>query len=221
MNLATVIDHTLLSPAATREQLRKLCREAWEHKFWAVCVNPYFVSQAVKELSGSGVKVCTVVGFPLGATAATIKAAEAKLALEQGAQEIDMVMNISAAKSDEWDVVEAEIKMLSDLCHRSGAILKVILETTLLTDAEKMRACQAAMTSQADFVKTSTGFAGGGANVSDVSLMRKTVGDKLGVKASGGIKDKTSALAMLEAGANRLGTSSGVAILDGGSGSGY
>lgn len=221
MNIAAMIDHTLLKPDATRAQISKLCDEARTHKFYSVCVNPFYVTQAAEELKNSGVKVCTVVGFPLGSVPAQTKVAETKLALEQGATEVDMVMNIAAAKSNEWGVVETEIQKLAELCHQSGAMLKVILETCLLTDAEKVRACECAWKAGADFVKTSTGFSTGGATVSDVALMRKSVGQNLGVKASGGIKDLTVAQAMIAAGATRLGTSSGVALLAGQATQGY
>ncbi len=219
MDYAPLIDHTLLKPEATRTQIRRLCQEAREHKFCSVCVPPYYVPQAAKELSGSSVKVCTVVGFPLGYSPTAVKAAETKWALEHGAQEIDMVMNVAAAKSGEWDAVESDIKLLAEICHKSGAILKVILETCLLTEAEKEEACRRAWAAGADFVKTSTGFSSGGATVADVALMRKIVGQNLGVKASGGIKDAAVAKAMVEAGATRLGTSSGVAIVAGKPGS--
>lgn len=222
MNLASLIDHTLLKPDATRAQIRKLCDEARAHQFCSVCINPFYVPQAAKELKGTGVKVCTVVGFPLGSVPVSTKTAETKWALEHGADEIDMVMNIAAAKSGEWDTVENEIQTLAEICHKSGAILKVILETCLLTDEEKIKACELAWKAGADFVKTSTGFSTGGATVADVALMRKTVGQNLGVKASGGIKDITVAQAMIDAGATRLGTSSGVLLVTTGkAGDGY
>lgn len=213
MNIASLIDHTLLKPDATRAQIKKLCDEARTHKFCSVCINPFYVAQATKDLKGSGVKVCTVVGFPLGSVPASTKIAETKTALEQGADEIDMVMNIAAAKSGDWDIVENEIQGLAEMCHKSGALLKVILETCLLTDEEKMKACECSWKAGADFVKTSTGFSTGGATVADVALMRKTVGQNLGVKASGGIKDITVAQAMINAGATRLGTSSGILLV--------
>lgn len=222
MDFAAYIDHTLLKPDATRTQIRKLCDEARTHGFASVCVTPYFVPQAAKELQGSTVKVCTVVGFPLGCTPTMVKIAETKWAIEHGAQEVDMVMNVAAAKSAEWDVVEKDIEALAHACHKSGVILKVILETCLLTDDEKKRACEAAWKAGADFVKTSTGFSTGGATVADVKLMRAAVGQNLGVKASGGIKDAATAEAMIAAGATRLGTSSGVQlVLTGVAGSGY
>jgi len=222
MNFASYIDHTLLKPEATRVQIRKLCDEARAHSFASVCINPFYVPEVAKLLKGSSVKTCTVVGFPLGTTASNAKIAEAKWALEHGAQEIDMVMNIGAAKSGEWDVVEKDIQLLAEACHKSGAILKVILETCLLTTEEKVEACKRSWAAGADFVKTSTGFSTGGATLEDVRLMRHTVGENLGVKASGGIRDAATARAMIEAGATRLGTSSGVQLVTTGSaGAGY
>lgn len=213
MNFSSYIDHTLLKPDATRAQIRKLCAEARDHGFASVCVNPFFVPQAAKELSGSTVKVCTVVGFPLGCTPTMVKISETKWAIEHGAQEVDMVMNIAAAKSGEWDVVEKDIQALAEACHKSGVILKVILETCLLSNEEKVKACELSWKAGADFVKTSTGFSTGGATIDDVKLMRQTVGENLGVKASGGIKDAATAEAMIKAGATRLGTSSGVQLV--------
>lgn len=222
MNFANTIDHTLLKPDATRTQIRKLCDEARTHGFASVCVNPFYVPQSAKELAGSNVKVCTVVGFPLGCTPTAVKVAETKWVLEHGAQEVDMVMNVAAAKSGEWDLVVKDIQALAEACHKSGAILKVILETCLLSDDEKVKACEAAWRAGADFVKTSTGFSTGGATVADVKLMRSVVGQNLGVKASGGIKDAETAQAMIAAGATRLGTSSGVLLVTTGrGGSGY
>jgi deoxyribose-phosphate aldolase len=213
MNFAPSIDHTLLKPDASREQIRKLCLEAIQFQFASVCLNPFYVPQAAKELKGSNVKVCTVVGFPLGCTPTAVKSAETKWVLEHGAQEVDMVMNVAAAKNGEWETVEKDIQTLAEICHKSGAILKVIIETCLLTDEEKVQACKASWAAGADFVKTSTGFSTGGATIEDVKLMRKTVGENLGVKASGGIKDAATAEAMIAAGANRLGTSSGVSLV--------
>lgn len=218
MELVSLIDHTLLKSDATQTQIKQLCEEARTYKFFSVCVNPYYVPLAAKTLSGSRVKVCTVVGFPLGSMPVETKLAETKWALEQGAHEIDMVMNVAAAKSGDWVVVENEIQILAKNCHEAGAILKVILETCLLSDAEKVRACEVAVRAGADFVKTSTGFSTGGATVEDVTLMRKTVGPKLGIKASGGIKNRESALSMIAAGATRLGTSSGVQLVSSGVG---
>jgi deoxyribose-phosphate aldolase len=222
MDFASYIDHTLLRPDATRTQIRKLCDEARTHNFASVCINPFYVPQATKELKGSRVKVCTVVGFPLGCTPTGTKVAETKWALEHGAQEIDMVMNIAAAKNGEWDVVEKDIQMLAEVCHKSGAILKVILETCLLNEEEKIKACQVSWAAGADFVKTSTGFSTSGATIEDVLLMRKVVGENLGVKASGGVRDAATAEAMIKAGATRLGTSSGVQLVTTGkAGAGY
>jgi deoxyribose-phosphate aldolase len=222
MNFSPFIDHTLLKPDATRVQIHKLCEEARQYDFASVCVNPFFVPQAAKALKGSSVKVCTVVGFPLGCTPGPVKLSETKWALEHGAQEVDMVINIAAVKSGEWEVVEKDIQALAEACHKSGAILKVILETCLLTNDEKVEACKRSWAAGADFVKTSTGFSTGGATIEDVKLMRQTVGENLGVKASGGIRDAATAKAMIEAGATRLGTSSGVLLVTTGvAGAGY
>ncbi len=222
MDFAPYIDHTLLKPEATRAQITKLCSEAKQYKFASVCVNAYYVPQAAKELKGSSVKVCTVVGFPLGNSPTPVKLSETKWALDHGAQEVDMVINIAAVKNGEWDYVESDIKTLADACHKAGAILKVIFETCLLTDAEKTKACEHSWKAGADFVKTSTGFSTGGATLEDVKLMRKAVGQNLGVKASGGVRDAATAKAMIEAGASRLGTSSGVQLVTTGvAGSGY
>lgn len=209
------IDHTLLKPQATHQDIEKLCREAMEYKFAAVCVNSYFVKQCVNILQGSDVKVCTVVGFPLGASTLETKRFEALKAMTEGAREIDMVLNISALKSNEEAYVFEDIKSLVDLCHKQGSLLKVILETCLLSDAEKIKACELAVMAKADFVKTSTGFSTGGATIDDIKLMRKAVGPTMGVKASGGIKDFATAKAMVDAGATRLGTSSGIEIIKG------
>jgi deoxyribose-phosphate aldolase len=209
------IDHTLLKPEATRAQVVAVCAEAREHRFASVCVNACYVPLVAKELKGSGVKVCTVVGFPLGVSPTSVKLTETRWVLDHGAQEVDMVMNIGAAKNADWEHVEKDIRILAETCHQSGAILKVILETCLLEEAEIVRACQVAWAAGADFVKTSTGFSSGGATVEHVRLMRQTVGQNLGVKASGGIKDAATAQAMIKAGASRLGTSSGVAIVQG------
>jgi deoxyribose-phosphate aldolase len=213
------IDHTLLKPDATKEQIIKLCDEAKTYEFMSVCVNSYYVPLCSKLLNKSGVKVCTVVGFPLGASPQIVKETETKWALEQGAQEIDMVMNIGAAKNNDWDLIEKEIKSIASLAHKSGALLKVIFETCLLTESEKKKACEVSWKAGADFVKTSTGFSSSGATIEDVKLMREAVGSNLGVKASGGIRDIATAKAMIEAGATRLGTSSGVALVTKGVGS--
>lgn len=222
MDLAQLIDHTLLKPDATQAQISQLCQEARANLFCSVCVNPIHVEQAVQELRGCAVKVCTVVGFPLGSTPTEVKLAEARWALARGAHELDMVMNIGAAKSSDWETVEQDIRSLAEACHHAGAILKVIIEACLLTEAEKVRACEVSVNAGADFVKTSTGFSTGGATVEDVALMRKSVGPKIGVKASGGIKSKEVAKAMIAAGASRLGTSSGVQLVNSGTAeSGY
>ena len=213
MSIASYIDHTLLKQDATGEQIDRLCAEAREYGFASVCVNPYYVARCVKNLKGTDVKVCTVVGFPLGATTLETKVFEALQAVASGAQEIDMVMNVCAMKSGHTKAIEQEIQALSAAVE-GKAILKVIIETCLLTDEEKNQACRIARRSGADFVKTSTGFSTGGATVEDVALMRKAVGTKLGVKASGGIRDYATAKAMIEAGATRIGASAGIAIVE-------
>lgn len=212
MSIAAFIDHTLLSPTATAEEIDRLCAEALQYGFASVCVNPYYVPRCVRNLEGSDVKVCTVVGFPLGATTVESKAFAALQAVKSGAAELDMVINLSAVKSGNWKAVEQEIQALAAVAEDT-VVLKVILETCLLTEREKIRACQTAVRAGAHFVKTSTGFSTGGATVEDVALLRKTVGPEIGVKASGGIRDYAAAKAMLEAGATRIGTSSGVAII--------
>lgn len=214
MNTAKLIDHTLLKAEATKEQLVKLCEEAREYGFASVCVNPVWVKTAAEELKGSNVKVCTVIGFPLGASTAAVKAAETADAIQNGAEEVDMVLAIGLLKSGEVEAVEADIRAVVEAAD-SKAIVKVIIETTLLTEEEKVRACELSLRAGADFVKTSTGFSTGGATVEDVALMRKVVGDKAGVKASGGIRDLNDLRAMAEAGANRIGASSGVKIMNG------
>ena len=211
--IASYIDHTQLAAAATREQIEKLCGEAMEYGFASVCVNSCRVPLCHELLRASSVKVCTVVGFPLGASSSEAKAFEAGKAVKDGADEIDMVINVGFIKDGDWDAVEEDIKTVRKACE--GKVLKVILETCLLTDEEKVKACRVSVAAGADFVKTSTGFSTGGATVEDVRLMRKTVGDGIGVKASGGIRNAETAKAMLEAGANRLGCSSGVAIARG------
>ena len=212
MSIASYIDHTLLKPDATVQQIDKLCAEAAEYHFASVCVNPWFVPRCVKNLKDTGVKVCTVIGFPLGATTTETKVFEALQAIRSGAEEIDMVINVSAMKSGSFQAVEQEIQALAAAAEGS-ALLKVIIETCLLTEEEKIRACQIAKRAGADFVKTSTGFSTGGATVEDIVLMRKTVGPEMGVKASGGIRDYATARAMIEAGATRIGASAGVAIV--------
>jgi deoxyribose-phosphate aldolase len=220
--LASYIDHTLLRPDATQAQIDQLCAEARAHCFASVCVNGAWVRRCAEVLSGSGVLVCAVVGFPLGAMATEAKAYEARRAIEDGACEIDMVLAVGALKSGLDDVVQRDIAAVAEVCHRLSARLKVILETGLLEDAEKVRACRLAQAAGADFVKTSTGFAKGGATVADVELMRRTVGPVLGVKASGGVRDQHTAESMIAAGATRIGASASVAIVRGaGSGAGY
>lgn len=215
--MADAIDHTLLKPTATWPEYQKLCAEAKNHNFVAVCVPPVFVKGCVQELDGSAVRVATVIGFPLGYQASASKALEARLAVEDGAVEIDMVQNIAWAKEGRWGELEADISAVvkSTKSANHQALVKVIIETCYLTDEEKVRSCLAAVAAGADFVKTSTGFGSGGATVQDVELMRKTVGDRLGVKASGGVRSPEQAVAMLNAGASRLGTSSGVGLVGG------
>lgn len=210
-NLATLIDHTLLKPEATYTAIERLCQEALEYQFAAVCVNPCYVTTCVKILTAH-IPVATVVGFPLGANTTPTKVAETRLAVAEGAREIDMVINIGALKSGEESYVEDEIAAI--VAAAQNNLVKVIIETALLTEGEKRTACQLARNAGAHFVKTSTGFSQGGATVEDVRLMRSIVGDRLGVKASGGIRCLQDALAMVTAGANRLGTSSGVAIIN-------
>lgn len=210
-SLASMIDHTILKPEATAEQVKKLCKEAAEYKFASVCINSSYVPLAAQLLFGTGVKVCTVIGFPLGAATTKTKVAETKEAIENGATEVDMVINVGAVKSGDFDFVKNDIESVV-LAAKGKAIVKVIIETCLLTDDEKVKVCTIAKIAGADFVKTSTGFSTGGATVEDVKLMRQVVGPDMGVKASGGVKDYNSAVAMVNAGANRLGTSSGIAI---------
>lgn len=213
--LAALIDHTILKPEATRDDVARVCREARRYGFASVCVNPFWVPLAAQELRGSPVKVCTVVGFPLGATSTAAKVCEAELALRDGAQEIDMVMNIGALKSGDYATVESDIRLVAETCRRHGALLKVILETALLDDAEKAIACALAKLAGADFVKTSTGFSRGGATAADVALMRRIVGPQMGVKASGGIRTLEDLKAMTAAGATRIGASASVRIVEG------
>lgn len=206
-----MIDHTLLKPDAAREQIKKVCDEAKQYGFASVCVNPSYIGYVSEELKGSAVAPCCVVGFPLGATMPDVKAYETDAAISAGAKEIDMVINIGAAKSGEWDTVRKDIEAVVR-ASRGRALVKVIIEACLLTDEEKVKACRAAVEAGADFVKTSTGFSKHGATIEDVKLMRNTVGPRIGVKAAGGVKDVKSAGDMIAAGASRLGTSSGVAI---------
>jgi deoxyribose-phosphate aldolase len=213
-SIARFIDHTLLRPEATHADIVQLCREALENNFASVCVNAYWVPLAASQLVGSEVKVCTVVGFPLGATSTEAKVAETEDALRAGAQEIDMVQNIGALRGGDDQAVEEEIALLAAVCHRAGAIVKVILETALLDDDQKTTACLLAKAAGADFVKTSTGFGPSGATVHDVELMRRTIGPVMGVKASGGIRTLDDLNNMVAAGATRIGSSSGVKIVE-------
>lgn len=211
--IASLIDHTLLKPEATREQIEKLCREAKEYGFFSVCVNPYHVAYAKSLLAGSDVKVCTVVGFPLGANTSEIKALETMQAIREGAEEIDMVINIGALKANSFREVANDIRAV--VTAANGKLVKVIIESCLLQKEEIVIACQLSMEAGAHYVKTSTGFSSGGATAEDIALMRKTVGDKLGVKASGGIRDLETLQQMVKAGASRIGTSNGVAMIKG------
>ena len=209
--IAATIDHTLLKPEATPTQIEKLCAEAAEYHFASVCVNPVYIPLAARLLKGTGVKVCCVVGFPLGAIAPEQKAAEAASCAAMGAEELDMVIHVGAAKAGDWALVQRDIEGVVKAA--AGHTVKVIIETCLLTDEEKVKACKAAKAAGAHFVKTSTGFSTGGATTHDIALMLKTVGPEMGVKASGGIRDYETAMAMIEAGANRIGASAGIAIV--------
>lgn len=213
MKLNKYIDHTLLKPDASQEQIETLIEEAKKYDFASVCVNPTWVNFAAQALKATDVKVCTVIGFPLGANTPELKAFETSDAIQNGANEIDMVINIGALKSRNFDLVERDIRAVVEAAK--GTLVKVIIETCLLTDDEKVKACQIAQKAGADFVKTSTGFSTGGATVKDVALMRKTVGPDMGVKASGGARSYEDALAFIKAGATRIGASSGVAIMEG------
>jgi deoxyribose-phosphate aldolase len=212
--LAALIDHTLLKPEATAEDIRRLCQEARQFRFASVCVNPYWVPLVAAELAGSPVKVCTVVGFPLGANATAIKVAETESAIRQGAQEIDMVINIGELRGGNFEAARQDIKAVVDAAHHGGAIVKVILETALLDDNQKAIACTLAKLAGAEFVKTSTGFGPHGATVHDVALMRQAVGADMGVKASGGIKTLEDLKNMAAAGATRIGASASVKIIE-------
>ena len=209
---AALIDHTLLKPDASQTEIKHLCEEAAQYRFASVCVNPTWVRACSCHLQGTGVPVCTVIGFPLGATLPDVKAYEARRAIMDGAREVDMVINVGALKSGDDCLVEHDIRSVVEVAHEYDVTCKVIIETALLTDDEKVRACQAAKSAGADFVKTSTGFSKGGATVADVTLMRRAVGAELGVKASGGVKSMADARAMVEAGATRIGASVGVKI---------
>jgi deoxyribose-phosphate aldolase len=211
--VSTMIDHTLLKPDATLADIQKLCREAAEFHFATVCVNPAWVATAAAALRGSGVGVCSVVGFPLGATTADVKNFETRRAIFDGATEIDMVINIGALKSGDLRTVERDISAVAEACRQCGVVSKVIIEAALLTDDEKIAACTLAKAAGADFVKTSTGFASGGATAADVALMRRVVGAEMGVKAAGGVRDLEGLQAMVAAGATRVGASAGVKIV--------
>lgn len=218
VSLAAMIDHTLLKPDATSDKIAQLCFEARKYHFATVCINPTHVKLCADLLRGSDVKVCTVIGFPLGATSTEVKVFETRNALENGATEIDMVINIGALKAGENELVARDIRSVVEVGHAAHALVKVIIETALLTDEEKVIACLLAKESGADYVKTSTGFSGGGATVHDIALMRKTVGPNIGVKASGGIHSHEEAEALVAAGATRIGASAGVKIIQEGAG---
>ena len=209
---ASLVDHTLLKPEATEDDIRRLCAEAVQYRFASVCINPTWVRHAACHLRGTSVPVCTVIGFPLGATLADVKAYETRRAISHGAREVDMVINIGALKSGDDCLVEYDIRQVVEAAHEFDVLCKVIIEAALLTDEEKVRACVAAKRAGADFVKTSTGFAKGGATVADVQLMRRTVGPEMGVKAAGGVRGLEEARSMIEAGATRIGASVGVKI---------
>jgi deoxyribose-phosphate aldolase len=211
--IASMIDHTLLKPDATRRNIEELCREAAQFAFATVCVNPVWVALSARLLAGTGVRVCSVVGFPLGATTADVKEHETRRAIFDGAREIDMVINIGALKSGDLRIVERDIEAVTTSCRDCGALSKVIIEAALLTDDEKVTACTLAKAACADYVKTSTGFGPGGATVADVALMRRVVGSAMGVKAAGGVRDLESVKAMIAAGATRVGASAGVKIV--------
>lgn len=214
MSIAGMIDHTILKADARKSEVTKLIEEAKKYEFASVCINPTWVGYAAEQLAGTKVKVCTVIGFPLGATTSTVKAFETKDAIANGATEVDMVINIGALKDNDNDFVLNDIKAVVDAAA-GKAIVKVIIETSLLSDEEKVRACELSVKAGADFVKTSTGFSTGGATAADVALMRKTVGEKTGVKASGGVRSLEDMNSMIEAGATRIGASSGVKIMEG------
>lgn len=218
-NIASYIDHTLLKPEASEADILKVCAEAVEYRFKSVCVNPVWVKTVTKALKGSGVLTCSVIGFPLGATPTDVKVFEARGAVLDGANEIDMVINMASARANDKGALVDDIRAVAETVHAGEAILKVIIETSMLNDEQKVIACEAAAEAGADFVKTSTGFNGGGGTVEDVALMRKTVGPGLGVKASGGVRSLADAQAMIAAGATRIGASSGIAIVKGEQGS--
>ncbi len=214
-NVAPMIDHTILKPEATHDQIAQLCYEARKYQFASVCINPTNVKLCADLLEGSDVEVCTVVGFPLGATPTEVKVFEAQQAIHDGATEVDMVINVGALKSRDYELVEQDIAAIARVCHANNAILKVIIEAALLTDEEKVIACQLSKVAEADFVKTSTGFGPGGATPEDVALMRRVVGPTIGVKAAGGIRTREDAEKMIAAGANRIGASASVKIVGG------
>jgi deoxyribose-phosphate aldolase len=220
MEINQMIDHTILKADATEADVLRIIEEAKKYNFFSVCINPCWVSLAKEELAGTDVAVCTVIGFPLGANTSEVKAYEAADAITNGATEVDMVINVGALKSKQYKKVLKDIQAVVEVA-KDKALVKVIIETALLTDEEKVKVCELAKEAGADFVKTSTGFSTGGATVADVALMRKTVGPDMGVKASGGIHNEQEARAMIEAGATRIGTSAGVAIMEGASGTGY
>lgn len=214
MELNKYIDHTLLKADATKQEIDKLLKEAKEYNFKSVCIQPTWIEYASQSLKGSDVLVCTVIGFPLGANTSEVKAFEAKDAVSKGAQEVDMVVNIGACKDGQWDKVQSDIEAVVEAVPQDVTV-KVIIETSLLNEEEKVKACQAAKTAEADFVKTSTGFSTGGATLEDIALMRQTVGPQMGVKASGGVSNKEEALAMIDKGATRIGASKGIQIVSG------
>lgn len=215
-----MIDHTILKADANEEDVLRIIEEAKKHEFFSVCINPCWVALAKERLAGTSVDVCTVIGFPLGANTSEVKAYEATDAINNGATEVDMVINVGALKSKQYKKVSKDIQAVVDAA-KGKALVKVIIETALLTDEEKIKVCTLAKEAGADFVKTSTGFSTGGATIADVKLMRETVGPDMGVKASGGIHNEAEAGAMIEAGATRIGTSAGVAIMEGATGTGY
>ncbi|MFW6015437.1 MAG: deoxyribose-phosphate aldolase [bacterium] len=214
MNIASYIDHTILKPDATKEDIKQLCREAIQYKFASVCVNLYRTKLVHNMLKDSQVDTTTVIGFPLGSVRTDVKVCETKKAIEDGANEIDMVINVGALKDGDYDYIKDDIKKVLESC-KDKAILKVIIETGLLTEEEKIKACECVVEAGADFVKTSTGFSKGGATIEDIKLMKQVVGDNVKIKASGGIRDYDTAIAMIEAGADRIGASSSVKIVTG------
>lgn len=220
MEVNQMIDHTILKADAKEEDVLRIVEEAKKYEFFSVCINPCWVALAKEHLAGTSVDVCTVIGFPLGANTSEVKAYEATDAINNGATEVDMVINVGALKSKQYKKVLKDIQAVVDAA-KGKALVKVIIETALLTDEEKVKVCELAKEAGADFVKTSTGFSTGGATVADVKLMRETVGPDMGVKASGGIHNEAEAVAMIEAGATRIGTSAGVAIMEGATGAGY